>query len=46
MSGLPPKLMSIAVGTAWIMAVIPGISFAAAAGITLSIAWFIFKLFR
>jgi len=43
MRGLPPKLMSIAVGAAWILAGLPFLSYAAAAGVTLAIAWFITK---
>lgn len=46
MKGLPPKVMSIAVGAAWILAGLPFITYAAAAGVTLAIAWFIVKKFR
>ena len=46
MKGLPPKIMSIAVFAAWILAGLPFITYAAAAGITLSMAWFFVKLFK
>jgi len=45
MRGLPPVVMSVAVGVAWILAGIPFVTYMAAAGITLGIAWFLVKLF-
>lgn len=44
MKGLPPLVMSIAVGTAWAVATIPFVTYAAAAAVTLGIAWFLVKL--
>jgi len=46
MRGLPSKVMSIAVFTAWILSGLPFVTYATAAGITLSIAWFLVKLFK
>jgi len=43
MKGLPPVVMSVAVGTAWVLAGLPFVTYAAAAGVTLTVAWFLVK---
>lgn len=44
MRGLPPVVMSIAVGIAWAAVAIPFVTYAAAAAVTLGLAWFLVKL--
>lgn len=46
MRGLNPKLMSVAVGIAWLISGLPFLTFAGVAAVTLSVAWFIKKLLR
>ena len=46
MRGLPAGVMSVAVGAAWLLAGLPFVTYAAAAGVTLTVAWFLVKLAR
>ena len=46
MRGLPPVMMSAAVGLAWVATIIPGVTYVLAAGVTMSAAWFLVKLVK
>jgi len=44
MRGLPSKFMTIAVSLAWLLSYVPFITYVGAAAITMSAAWYLFKL--